>query len=357
MQFEMKVPLSYKKLDPVKGDIVEQLRIVPDITLAFSNSLIIAGTNGSVHTGIRIHAYKDIKDGFVTFTTDSTDRIVYEIQNFSLRKGADTLVTIDIPAGAVAGKKEYMLVPNFQFRDAGTLHLIQYNHLPALQYFTRPVAKVIQPVWKSAVKRIGYVAGAGDNIPDILRQAGLEVDMLKASDFVSATQLKKYDAIITGIRAVNAEKNMIYWMPVLLQYAENGGTLVVQYNTLQDMATTKLGPYPLTLSGKRVTEEDAKVTLTDPTHRLLNYPNKIQDEDFSGWVQERGLYFPSVWDSKYTPLFSMNDAGEQPLLGSTLYAKTGKGHYIYTALSFSRQLPAGNKGAIKLLMNMLSVGR
>jgi hypothetical protein len=216
---------------------------------------------------------------------------------------------------------------------------------------------VLQPSWKCTAKRIGYVEGAGDYIPTMLRLAGLEVDVLKESDFASAANLKKYDAIITGIRAVNAEKRMAYWLPMLLQYAQNGGTLVMQYNTLQDMATTKLGPYPFTLSSKRVTEEDAAVTFIDPSQRLLNYPNKITNDDFSDWVQERGLYFPSEWDSKYSPLFSMHDEGEAPLTGCTLYAKTGKGHYVYTTLSFSRQLPAGNKGAIRLLMNMLSVGK
>jgi hypothetical protein len=131
----------------------------------------------------------------------------------------------------------------------------------------------------------------------------------------------------------------------------------MQYNTLQDLATTKVGPYPITLSTQRVTEEDAKVKFLHPDNRILNYPNKITDEDFSGWVQERGLYFASKWDNNYTPLFEMNDTGEQPMDGSTLYTHYGKGNYIYTALSLNRQVPSGNKGAIRLLMNMLSVGK
>ena len=132
----------------------------------------------------------------------------------------------------------------------------------------------------------------------------------------------------------------------------------MQYNTTQDLATTNLGPYPFTLaSGLRVTEEDAKITFTDASSRLLNYPNKITDADFTDWVQERGLYFAGKWDAHYQTPFSMHDAGEQPLMGGTLCTKTGKGNYIYTALSFSRQLPAGNTGAIRLLMNMLSIGK
>lgn len=126
---------------------------------------------------------------------------------------------------------------------------------------------------------------------------------------------------------------------------------------MQDMATTKIGPYPFMLSNDRVTEEDAKVTFIEPSSRLLNYPNKISEADFSNWVQERGLNFTKSWDDHYEAIFEMNDTGEPPLRGSTLYTKYGKGNYIYTTLSFSRQLPAGNKGAIRLLMNMLSVGK
>ena len=211
--------------------------------------------------------------------------------------------------------------------------------------------------WKCSVKKIGYIEGAGDYIPTFLRLAGLEVDVLKESDLTSAAKLKKYDAIITGIRAVNVEKRMSYWLPVLFEYAQNGGTLVMQYNTTQDLATTKVGPYPFTITSDRVTEEDAKMTFVDPKARLLNYPNVITDADFTDWVQERGLYFVSKWDEKYKTLFSMHDEGEKPLEGGTLYARVGKGNYVYTSLSFSRQVPAGNKGAIRLLMNMLSVGK
>jgi LmbE family N-acetylglucosaminyl deacetylase len=356
-EFDVVVPLSYKKLDPVKGDLVEQLRIVPDVTVEFTNTLLIAGADGSVQTGIRIHAYKDIADQTFDISSSPASKLLMRIIGVTLKSGADTLIPLTIRKGDVPAATEFDIVASYASKEALALHLIQYNHLPTLQYFTQSRAKVIQPSWKCTAKRIGYVNGAGDNIPAMLRQAGLEVDVLKESDFSSGANLQKYDAIITGIRAVNAEKRMAYWMPMLLKYAEKGGTLIVQYNTLQDMATTNLGPYPMKLSSKRVTEEDATVTFIDPAMRLLTYPNKITDADFKDWVQERGLYFPAEWDNKYSPVFTMHDADEQALTGSTLYAKTGKGHYIYTALSFSRQLPVGNAGAIRLLMNMLSVGK
>jgi hypothetical protein len=172
---------------------------------------------------------------------------------------------------------------------------------------------------------------------------------------MDADRLKQYDAIVAGVRAANTEKRLAVWMPVLLRYVQNGGTLIMQYNNMRNLHTTQLGPYPFTLSGKRVTEEDATVSFIDPQHRLLQAPNRITEADFAGWVQERGLSFPDQWDKQYQPLFRMNDTGEEPLEGATLYTPYGKGHYIYTSLSFFRQLPAGNKGAIRLFMNMLSI--
>lgn len=355
-EFNLKAPLSYKKLDPVKGDIVEQLRIVPGVTVGFNAGLLMAAADGSVTADVHLHAYTDVSNA--TLELSSYKAVMATVNNITMAAGADTIIPVRVQFAA--GKSSYSLDATLSAgvnRYAKAQHLIQYNHLPVLQHFTASSVKVLTPDWKCKAKNIAYLEGAGDLVPSVLRQAGLNVDILKESDLTNAANLKKYDAVITGIRAVNVEKRMAYWLPVLLKYAENGGTLIMQYNTLQDMATTKLGPYPFTLSDKRVTEEDATITFADPKSRLLNYPNTITEKDFAGWVQERGLYFPVTWDEKYTPVFTMNDEGERPLSGSTLYTTWGKGHYIYTALSFSRQLPAGNKGAIRLLMNMMSVGK
>lgn len=353
---DVKVPLSYKKTDPVKGDVVEQLRIVPDVTVEFTDNLFIANANGQVTGNVRIHANKNIRTSLgITDGQLSNTKVLYSIKDLNLHTGEDTTIAFSVKtqgSGALiaftqSGDKYY----------SKTQHLIQYNHLPTLQYFTNATAKVLHKDWNCTVKKIGYIEGAGDMVPDILRQTGLQVVVLKESELSDANKLKQYDAIMTGVRAVNVEKRMQYWIPTLLKYVENGGTLVMQYNNLQDLSTTHIGPYPFTLVNERVTEEDAKVKFLHPEHTLLNYPNKITDKDFEGWVQERGLYFTSKQDAKYTELFEMNDTGEKPLQGSTIYTKYGKGNYIYTSLSFFRQLPAGNTGAIRLLMNMLSVGK
>ncbi len=359
--FKVPVPLSYKKTDPVKGDVVEQLRVVPDLSLDFVSLMLVTAPDGSVNADVHVHAYKDVTNAMLTVYADKGNE--KHISGLSFRAQNDTTIQVHFTAQETEKISKGDFYLSAEVTAGGNtynraLKLIQYNHIPTLQYFSSPATKVLRKNWKCTAKRIGYVEGAGDFTLSFLRLAGLEVDVLKDADLADANHLKKYDAIVTGVRAVNVEKRMPVWMPVLMKYAENGGTLLMQYNTLQDLSTTKIGPYPFTLVNERVTEEDAKVTFIEPKHRLLNYPNQISDKDFNDWVQERGLYFAAKYDTtKYQSIFRMNDTGEKPSDGSTLYAKLGKGNYIYTSLSFFRQLPAGNKGAIRLFMNMLSVGK
>lgn len=172
---------------------------------------------------------------------------------------------------------------------------------------------------------------------------------------ISTENLKKYDAVVLGIRAYNVVKALKFKQKYLLEYVENGGNMIVQYNTSRNLDVG--APFSLNLSRDRVTDEFAEVRILDKSHSLLNFPNKITNKDFEGWVQERGLYFPGSWSKEYTPILSMNDKNEAPKKGSLLIAKYGKGNYIYTGLSFFRELPAGVSGAYKLFANMLSVGK
>mgnify|MGYP000849488564 CR=1 FL=1 len=360
-EFPVDVPLSYKKLDPVRGDIVERIRAVPDVSIEPFANLLITKPDGSLNTSVRLRSFKEINNASLVFYADNKE--IRRITGINLRSDRDTSISINLTPQQLkqAGKDEFFLTMELEANGKiydKTLRLIQYDHIPTLQYLSVPASKVIRNDWKVTVKKVGYIEGAGDYTVTLLRLAGINVDVLKDADLADASRLKSYDAIITGVRAANTEKKMRYWLPVLLDYVKNGGTLVMQYNTVQDMQTSNLGPYPFKLSrNKRVTEENARVEMLLPNHRLLNYPNKITDKDFQGWVQERGLYFPEEWDERYQTLFRMNDTGESPLDGATLYTQYGKGHYIYTSLSFFRQLPAGNKGAVRMLMNMLSVGK
>ena len=230
---------------------------------------------------------------------------------------------------------------------------ITYDHIPVQTLQPPAVVRLVRSPVAIVGKHIGYVPGAGDEIPDALRAIGYQVTELK--DAVPAAALSGYDAIVLGVRAVNANPVIREFMPALLQYAEAGGTLVLQYNTSFETATDRFTPHEMKLSRFRVTEEDAEVRFIRPDHPVLNVPNKITPEDFKGWVQERGLYFPGSWGPQFQPVISMNDAGEQPGDGAILVAETGKGHFVYTALSFFRQLPEGVPGAFRLFANLRPV--
>ena len=209
---------------------------------------------------------------------------------------------------------------------------------------------------KTAGRNIGYLMGAGDKIPESLRQIGYNVTMLDAND-LSPSTLKKYDAVITGVRAYNTIDKLKFGAQDLIKYAENGGTLIIQYNTRHRMKTQDFAPYPIKLSRDRVAVEEAEVRLLKPDHEILNFPNKITTKDFDGWIQERGLYFPSEWDEKYDAILSSNDPGETPKDGGLLVAKHGEGYFIYTGYSWFRELPAGVPGAFRIFANMISIGK
>ncbi|MFZ1693489.1 MAG: PIG-L family deacetylase [Flavobacteriales bacterium] len=244
-----------------------------------------------------------------------------------------------------------------------TLHEIDYPHIMPQVYYTPAEVKLVPLDVKTTAKRVGYVKGAGDEVPQALEQLGVVVEFIEPSS-AKLEELKKYDAIVTGIRAYNATKGMKELHPLLLQYVEQGGTLIVQYNTTPRFSVSgvedfqidpaTLGPHPFKITRDRVTVEEAAPTFINPKHPLLTTPNAITAQDFEGWVQERGLYFAGDFGEKYTPLIAWNDPGEQPLNGGLITCDHGKGRFVYTGISFFRQLPAGVPGAYRLFANLIS---
>ena len=230
--------------------------------------------------------------------------------------------------------------------------MIEYDHIPTQMMVRSSSVKLSVVDLKISGSSVGYFAGAGDQVPEALKLMGYKVTMLEEKDL---DNLSGFDAIMVGIRAVNVNDRIGYVMPKLLAYAENGGTLVLQYNTRHRLKTDDFGSYPLTLSRDRVTDENAKVKLLNDKHPVMNVPNKLSLLDFDNWVQERGLYFPSEWDEKYLPMIEWNDPGESPKQGALLVAEYGKGHYVYTSISLFRQLPAGVPGAYRLVANLLAL--
>lgn len=254
-----------------------------------------------------------------------------------------------------------------------TLHEIDYPHIMPQVFYTPAEVKLVPLEVTTTAKRVGYVKGAGDEVPQALEQLGVVVEFidpaaLRLRSGTAATseldELKKYDAIVTGIRAYNATKGMKELHPLLLQYVEQGGTLIVQYNTTPRFSVSgvedfqidpaTLGPHPFKITRDRVTVEEAPPTFLNPKHPLLTTPNAISAKDFEGWVQERGLYFAGELGDNYTPLIAWNDPGEQPLNGGLITCDHGQGRFIYTGISFFRQLPAGVPGAYRLFANLIS---
>ncbi len=367
-KFQVKLPLSFKKLDPVRGDVVEALRIVPAVELKFIQPLYLVKENEDLRLSInfKVNSNKPFNKGILNLMYNGERLGSAEVNSV---KEKDFTFDYIIPKAKLASINSNRLQLDADYvADGATYHkkqiLIQYPHLPSLQYFAPATVTVMKGDIQSKVKKVGYIQGAGDFIPEFLRIAGVQVDILKDGDFYgnldesggndSQNKLSQYDAIVLGVRANNTEKKLGRWMPFLWSYAKAGGNLVMQYNTNQDTTVDQLGMYNFSIANKRVTEENAAVKFLNPNHKLLNFPNKITADDFKGWVQERGAYFPAQWDAAYEPLFEMHDADEEPLQGSTLYAKYGKGNFIYTPLAFFRQLPAGNAGAARLFLNFLS---
>lgn len=365
-KFQVKLPLSFKKLDPVRGDVVEALRIVPAVELKFTQSLYLVKENEDLHLSLhlKVNSDKHLGKGKLNLMYNGEKLGGTDVNSFN---GKDFTVDYVIPKSRLASINSSRLQLDANFVTDGVTYnkkqvLIQYPHLPSLQYFSPATVTVMKGDIQAKIKKVGYIEGAGDFIPEFLRIAGVQVDVLKDGDFYGNTdasgssqnKLSQYDAIVLGVRANNTEKKLGRWMPFLYSYVKEGGNLVMQYNTSQDTTVDQLGMYNFSIANKRVTEENATVTFLNPNHKLLNFPNKITADDFKDWVQERGAYFPAQWDAAYEPLFEMHDTDEEPLKGSTLYARYGKGNFIYTPLAFFRQLPAGNVGAARLFFNFLS---
>ncbi len=340
------VPLSYKKLDPLRGDVFQPLRVTP-IASVEPITTVVRGTANALAT-FRITAYADVSNGLLELAGSAPS----QLRGITLKANTDTVVTVPIPQGVTGRVGAYLLLDDAVI-DA-TVRTLTYDHVPTLQYLEPAVITVLPATIRMPGKRIGFLSGAGEKTPDVLRGLGVEIEEIGASGEVHADRLATYGAVLVGIRACNVRKQMANMLPTLLEYVRNGGTLVMQYNTMQDVQVAQLGPYPFQLSRKRVTQEDAPVTLLQPTHPVFQQPNVITQSDFANWVQERCLYVPEEFSEQYTPLLSMQDSGEEPLTGSLLYARYGSGVFIYTSLALWRQVPAGVPGAIKLMCNLLS---
>jgi len=234
--------------------------------------------------------------------------------------------------------------------------IINHSHIPVQTLFPDSKAKLIRLDTKKVADNIGYIMGSGDEIPKYLEQLGYNVTALNKNYFVNG-KLNDFDAVITGVRAYNTQDELALENQKLLEYVKEGGTLIVQYNVNRGLVTDEIGPYSFEVSRERVTDENAPVDFLKKGHQVLNFPNIITQNDFKNWIQERGLYFADKWDPKYEAVLSTKDPGETALDGGLLFARYGKGVFIYTGFSWFRQIPAGIPGAYRIFVNLLSAGK
>jgi len=350
------VPAIYRWVDPVYGEKTRDVDIVPDVTANPAPHVVVFPDTQPKTVTLALQNF--------TAATSTTVRLNapagWHVDPASVpvkfeKKGEEARVTFRVTppaAEGVAAVTAEVELPNGK-KISRSLTTIDYPHIHPQRVFGESTAKTVRVNVKKRGSRIGYIMGSGDEVPDALRQIGYDVTLLSDSDLETA-DFTKYDAIVTGVRAYNTRKRLKGAQPKLLDYVNKGGTLVVQYNTQQELVIDNLGPYPFKLSNDRVTVEEAPVKFLKPDSPLLNQPNKITDADFAGWVQERGLNFPRDWDPKYETPIASNDPGEPEKAGGELYARYGKGVYIYTAYDWFRELPAGVPGAYKLFANLVS---
>lgn len=352
-------PLQYKHTDPVKGELYEPLVIAPPVVANLGNQVFIFTGAASQPVTVKLKAMTDHTSGVLKLRLPEGFRSSPESQPFNLeREGDEQEITFSLtPQQGQEGNRIDTLVAAVEVNGKAytqSLQTISYDHIPSIALFPQAAARVVTVRLEHNGKRLGYIAGAGDMVAAALRQVGYEVTPLDEKDIMGG-RLQQYDAIITGVRAYNTNERLKYWQPRLLEYVKNGGVLLVQYNTSGSLVTEQLGPFPFSLTRDRVTDEAAAVSFLQPNNEIMRYPNTLDQHDFEGWVQERGLYFTGNTPSSYQKLFAMNDKGDKPLDGSTVVAAYGKGRYVYTSLSFFRQLPAGVPGAYRLFVNLISV--
>ncbi len=365
-------PLQYRYADPSRGEIRREVNVVPMLSLSVDQKLLIVPQSDKPQTrtltvSITNNAAKPVAGvDALNIPVQPEWNYTKSSPTFNLKnKGEKTSVAFDVTIPAKTKPGIYNIYPNAMVGEGllnQTMTTIAYPHIQTHRYYTRTETIVNVLDLKVAPVKVGYIMGSGDEVPEAMRQMGLTVTMLDEKN-VASGDLAKYDTIVVGIRASETRPDYVANNQRLFDYVKNGGNLIVQYQRGQ-FAQSGLAPFPVDMADKqrtaagsiaRVVDENATVTILEPAHPVFNIPNKIVDDDFKGWVQERNAYNMATFDPQYTPLLESHDAGEQENKGGLVMAKLGKGTWTYCSYSFFRQLPAGVSGAYRLFANMLSL--
>lgn len=346
----------YKYNDLVKGEVYKPFDVEPIVTTSFVDKVKIFNNNIKQTVAVKVHSGTANTNGNLKLVVPKKWIVAPESFQFSIPlKNESQTFTFEVTPPLSSSEIEVKAVATVNGIDYDQEKtLIKYEHISNQQVLKPSVSKFIKLDIKTGNEKIAYIMGAGDEIPLSLQQMGYEVTVVKPEN-ITPEYLQNFDVFIMGIRAYNTINELEFKQSILFDLVQKGKTMIVQYNTTGKLVTNKLAPFPLRISRDRVTEENAKVRFLAPNHPVLNHPNKISAKDFENWIQEQGLYYPDQWDSAFTPILSSNDENETPKNGALLVAPYGKGYYIYTGLSFFRELPLGVSGAYRLFANLISL--
>ncbi|MBE9577317.1 PIG-L family deacetylase [Flavobacterium proteolyticum] len=350
--------ICYKFNNPDDGETYVPFTVLPDVTTKIEPEVIIFNGTQSKEITVSVKAHKANANGVLSLNVPNDWKVnPKEIPFEIITKNEEKKFTFTLyPTKPEIATKlsAKATIGNQTFDDK--LITIQYPHIPKQTILVPSESKLVKLDIEIKGKNIGYIMGAGDEVNKNLENLGFKVSTINPNE-ISIEKLQQFDAVILGIRAFNVIDELKYKNKILFEYVLVGGNLIIQYNTTNNLITKEIAPYSLELSRDRVTDENAKVTFLTPNHKVLNQPNKITEKDFTGWVQEQGLYYPNKWSSEFIPILASNDEGETSKTGGLLIAKYGKGNYIYTGLSFFRELPEGVSGAYRLLANLIALDK
>ncbi|KAF2513930.1 PIG-L family deacetylase [Flavobacterium foetidum] len=356
IEFPFERTVVYKYNDGVKGEMYNFLDIVPDVTTSIVEKVLIFRDTKSKMVPVKVRAGKDNVNGNLKLELPKNWMVSPKEIPFALdKKGSEQTFYFEVtppvnPEESIL--RSIVTVNNKRFDKEVTF--IDFDHITKQMVLKPAESKAIRIDLKTSGDAIAYIMGAGDEVPESLAQMGYKVTILKPEE-ITPERLESFNVVMTGVRAYNTVNALANKQNILFNFVKSGKNMIVQYNTFGRTVTNQIAPYPLKISNDRVTEENAKVTFLAPNHPVLNTPNKISSKDFEGWKQEQGLYYPNEYDDAFTPIISSHDKGESAKKGALLVAPYGKGYYIYTGLSFFRELPEGVAGAYRLLSNIISL--
>lgn len=350
--------ISYKFNNPDDGETYVPFTILPEFTSSIEPKVIIFNSTQPKEITVKVKAHKANTSGKLSLAIPHDWKIEPKEIPFTIEaKNEERKFTFKVyPTKPEITSKLIAQISTSNGTLDKELVSIQYPHIPKQTILVTSESKVVKLDIATKGKNIGYIMGAGDEVNKNLENLGFQVTNLNPNE-ITTENLKSFDAILLGIRAFNVVDELKFKNKILFDYVANGGNIIVQYNTTNNLITKEIAPYNIKLSRDRVTDENAKVTFLAPNHKVLNQPNKITEKDFTGWVQEQGLYYPNEWSSEFIPILASNDPGETQKKGGLLIAKHGKGNYIYTGLSFFRELPEGVSGAYRLLANLIALDK